>query len=689
MKNVVTGILCSLFLVLTACGGGGGGSSGNTPKSSTGNLSSAPVSSASVVESSSNSSAAVSSAGVSSAASSIEDTSSSVVSTSSTSTAASSTPGAGTASSIASSQDASSVASSQDVSSVASSQAVSSSSVASSIVASSAVSLASSSSSSTPVVVQTGVFVDSAVAGVAYQTSPGNFSGVTSATGQYQFAEGDTVIFSIGAIEFPPVTAKGVVTPVDMAASGNPADQIVVNIAVLLQSLDADGDPGNGISIPAAAVTAAVQNVTFNQPYSSFANEVLPVVQHTDTNKAVVSEASASAHLAESLEQVNASLLVGTWYIQGEDYQYALFILDDSHYAAIDNDISLTNGTALETGTYEWNQETGVVTLSSVERTDSDLDAEPPMANGNTLQLDGNELKLTDADESFVLHRLIASDESPLKGGWTINEEDSLVVFAFTGTHYLMGQQSEADENGWPGAEVGTYSYNTETGAVLVDTGADTNGQWGLSHSCAIVDGTETPNDLSCGPGGRDVVQTFKVTGDTLAFISEADTIANGGDEEEVLFEHVNGLPDGDIHLKLELTLTLTEYSQGQRYERENGTMQCDLDAPREVGEVEMSNESWVLGNNPNRPTWVSTLSASYNPETKVISFDKHEAVAPIPNHAGFYHEFWDTLEATYNAGESHVITGTYTEKYNLTWDRGTSDVSTCEATYSVIGVLR
>ncbi len=625
-------------------------------------------------------------------ASSTEDASSSAVSTSSatTSTAMSSTPGTGTGSSIASSQGVSSVASSEEVSSIASSQDVSSvassQAVSSSLPSSAPASSVASSSSSAPIVAQTGVFVDSAVAGVAYQTSPGGFSGVTSVTGQYQFAEGDTVVFSIGAIQFPPVTAKGVVTPVDMAPSGDPSDQIVVNIAVLLQSLDADGDPSNGISIPTAAVEAADAAVIFDQPYSSFATEVLPVVQHTDTNKTVVSDTAASAHLAESLEQVNASMLVGTWYIEGEGYQYALFILDSSNYSAIDYDS--TSGAALEIGTYTWNQSTGVVTVAVTSETESGLDSVPPMANGNTLVLNGDTLTFTDANGTFELQRLTASSESPLKGGWSLINEDAQVFLAFTDTHYFLGQESEADEVGAPGVELGTYNYNLATRSVVVDTDVDTNGQWGMSHPCAVLN-LEEANDLSCGPGSRDVVQTLTVTGDTLTFISEADTIANGGEEDPSYFDHVNGLLDGDIHLKLEVTLTLTEYSQGQRYERENGTMQCDLDAPREVGEVEISNESWVLGNNPNRPTWLSTLSATYNPETKVISFNEHEAVAPIPNHPGFYHEFWDTFEGAYNAGEPNVITGTYTEKYDLTWDLGPGDVSTCEATYSVIGVLR
>lgn len=538
-----------------------------------------------------------------------------------------------------------------------------------------------------------GVFIDSAVAGVSYETSPSGLSGVTSTTGQYRYAEGDTVIFSIGEIKFPPVAAKGVVTPVDMGASGDTQDLVVKNIAVLLQSLDADGNPDNGISIPPAAVEKATAEVNFDQPYASFANEVLPIVQHSDTSKTVVSESAAVAHLEESIAQTNADSLVGTWYIKGDTYQYALFILDGEHYAAIDKDTAESNGTALETGTYSWNQETGVVTLAGVERTDSNLDANPPMATGNVLRLDGNVLTITDGDETFKLDRLLSTEESPLQGGWSIPSDEELVVFAFTGTDYLMGQKSASDDAGQSGAEIGTYTYDAETKAIVVDTLVDTNGQWGLSHPCAVLNGDgshsnyEESNYLACGPEGRDIVQTIDLAGDMLIFVSEADTIANGG-EEEVLLERINGLPDGDIHLRLEVTLTLEEYSQGALYTSDNATMQCDMYEEYTVGDVEVINETWVLGSNPNRITWVGTQAANYDPATKTISFDVHQPVTPVPGHSGFFDEFWDSFEGTYNPGESNVITGTYTEKYNLTWTRSNA-VSTCEKTYKVTGALR
>lgn len=652
MKNVATGILCSVLCALTACGGGGS-SSGSKPKSS----SSVALSSSSVAVSS----AALSSTPVSS--------SSVVVS----SVAPSSAP-------------ASSVAST--ASSEASSQAVSSS----------AASVESSSSSSSTPVALTGVFVDSAVAGIAYETSPSGFTGFTSVTGQYQYAEGDTVVFSIGVISLPAVTAKGVVTPVDMKGTGT--DQVVTNIAVLLQSLDADGDASNGISIPSAAASVATSPVTFDQPYADFASAVLPVVQHSDSNKSVVLEAAAVAHLEESLADIKAKSLIGTWYVEGDSYKYVLFILDESHYASVDSDSAEGNGEAFATGNYVWDQVSGKVTLSNLRRTDSDLDARPPMAEGNTFVVDGNKLTVSDdgsydgEEATFELTRLIPSEESPLKGGWFIGDE---VVFAFTDTHYFMGQYSEPEEDnsGYPGMEMGTYNYNSSTKAITYSTLVDSNGQWGLSHPCAIISDNEHPqyegsNFFNCGPNGAAVLQTMEVTGDTLTFISEADTINNGGDEEPVPMERVvDGVPDGDIHLKLELTLTLTEYEQGQLFNPEGATMQCDLNQAPTVDETETLWESWVIGGASDRKNWISSEEATYNPETGELTLDMHEEWARIPGHPGFWESWTDTVDLTYQPGQENVIVGTVTEVNNLSWDRNREQVSTCTSTYTVVGKLR
>lgn len=579
------------------------------------------------------------------------------------------------------------------VSSVVVSSSPTSSAVSSVIAGSDA---SSSSSNSSAPVAQTGVFVDSAVAGVTYTTTPGGFTGVTSPAGQYQYAEGDTVVFSIGELKFPAAPARGVVTPADLAHAADPqnADRIKTNIAALLQTLDTDGNPENGITVGGGAAASASQ-VDFNQPYSTFAT--LPAVTTLVANSGsptttLVSETAARAHLEESMKK----LLVGAWYVKGDTYQYALIVIDGERYAAIDtdNDTLGADATALELGTYSWDQATGKVSVILSAKTDGDLDARPPLANGNTLVLDGNTLTLTDdgsvdgEPSTFVLTRLMPTAESPLQGGWLMESEESVVAFAFTGSDYLMGEMSEEDKVGQPGAEVGTYTYNVETNEVVVKTLADTNGQWGLSHPCAVLD-LQDKNDLACGPGGRDIVQTLTVTGDTLTFISEADTIAFG-EEEEYSFERINGVPDGDIHLKLALTMTLVEYSQGQLYSKDNGsaTMQCDMYEEREVGDVETAGESWVLGSKSGRPTWLSTQSATYDPATGSISFDVHEPKRLVREKDIFSQEFWDSFEGQYTPGQTEVISGTYTERYDLTWSLDNS-VSSCTATYEVTGVLR
>ena len=87
-------------------------------------------------------------------------------------------------------------------------------------------------------ITKTGQFIDSAVSGISYRTE--SLSGTTGPNGEYDYVEGESVTFFIGGLEFPPVTATGVVTPLDWSDTRNVHDPIVTNIARLLQSLDQD-----------------------------------------------------------------------------------------------------------------------------------------------------------------------------------------------------------------------------------------------------------------------------------------------------------------------------------------------------------------------------------------------------------------------------------------------------------------
>jgi hypothetical protein len=94
----------------------------------------------------------------------------------------------------------------------------------------------------------TGYFIDAAVEGVAYETSSGQ-SGMTDTSGRFKYRVGDSVKLSIGNLilgETEP-TDEGLITP-ESLSEGDPELQIL--LLRTLQSLDTDGDPSNGITIP-------------------------------------------------------------------------------------------------------------------------------------------------------------------------------------------------------------------------------------------------------------------------------------------------------------------------------------------------------------------------------------------------------------------------------------------------------
>ena len=116
----------------------------------------------------------------------------------------------------------------------------------------------------TPGAMAAGYFVDAAVAGLSYTTSS-NLSGLTDAEGRYEYREGDTVTFSIGELQLGTVVAQGLVTPVTVAQalaanSAANAETVAINLLVLLQSLDADGDPENGIAFTTEIRDAVIAN---------------------------------------------------------------------------------------------------------------------------------------------------------------------------------------------------------------------------------------------------------------------------------------------------------------------------------------------------------------------------------------------------------------------------------------------
>ncbi|HHI94359.1 MAG TPA: hypothetical protein ENK04_12730 [Gammaproteobacteria bacterium] len=92
----------------------------------------------------------------------------------------------------------------------------------------------------------TGVFIDSPVAGLRYETA--SQSGFTNASGEFIYRAGETVTFRLGGAELGSAAGQSQITLFDLAGIAPPTGntlrqsslQRVINTAVMLQTLDAD-----------------------------------------------------------------------------------------------------------------------------------------------------------------------------------------------------------------------------------------------------------------------------------------------------------------------------------------------------------------------------------------------------------------------------------------------------------------
>jgi hypothetical protein len=119
--------------------------------------------------------------------------------------------------------------------------------------------------------IKVGRFLDSPVAGVSYSTE--TLSGKTNANGEFEYREGETVTLKIGELQLGnPVKAQSRITPFDLVFfpppdsvfdfffeigqmnTGDPdlatPFEVAVNMLILLQTLDYNGDPDDGVEVP-------------------------------------------------------------------------------------------------------------------------------------------------------------------------------------------------------------------------------------------------------------------------------------------------------------------------------------------------------------------------------------------------------------------------------------------------------
>jgi hypothetical protein len=381
----------------------------------------------------------------------------------------------------------------------------------------------------------TGVFVDSPVINIDYRTETQN--GVTNSRGEFKYHPGETITFFIGDLEFPPVLAGERVTPLDMADTDDITHPMVINIARLLQTLDKDGDPTNGITIADAASAAAVQ-LDFDIPLATFelSNAVITMISNggqDDPSSELIDTLAALINLVAGLassedsssgpQPITVDSLIGTWQIASPtqlDFFLLSFFADGTYVHA---EVDETTGNAISG--MEWGNFTyvGLGDTTATQFLDNNGDAglsDFTGGNGPSLkilpQASGSLLFGPDdnndgiSDGAFGLTQI---DSEGLLGTWisTTTGVELLMLTFFDNDTYFHGEVDRNDPTLMSGMELGTYSRDDSTGLLTVTQSFDNNGNAGFTDFV----GMGAP-DLFVEVAGDTLTQTMDNDGDSL-----------------------------------------------------------------------------------------------------------------------------------------------------------------------------
>ncbi len=162
----------------------------------------------------------------------------------------------------------------------------------------------------------TGYYIDSAVSGVNYTC--GSQEGTTDEDGTFTFDEGTICTFTLAGVELRVVAADTLEDGVQVVEK-NP------RIAQLLQSLDIDGDPSNGITIT-SEVVAAIEAAGFDgiPTDDTEVKALVAVAAAVETfTGSFVTVTEAMEHVTETVAQVAAGEAVfnlpSTYYMVEQD----------------------------------------------------------------------------------------------------------------------------------------------------------------------------------------------------------------------------------------------------------------------------------------------------------------------------------------------------------------------------------
>ncbi|MCK5111883.1 MAG: S8 family serine peptidase [Arcobacteraceae bacterium] len=144
-----------------------------------------------------------------------------------------------------------------------------------------------------------GIFIDSAVEGLTYQTA--TQSGKTNSSGTFNYYSGESISFYIGNVLIGTTSSKSSINPIDLVANGDIDNATVINIARVLQTFDSDKNTSNGITLVSAAQNLDL-NITIDFSQDSNITFLISDVNTSEGGTLVEINASdAKAHLSITL----------------------------------------------------------------------------------------------------------------------------------------------------------------------------------------------------------------------------------------------------------------------------------------------------------------------------------------------------------------------------------------------------
>ena len=133
-------------------------------------------------------------------------------------------------------------------------------------------------------------FIDAAVEGLAYDCSPSGTEGFTDHNGYFNYVEGDTCYFFVGDTNIGGTEINGTITPRTLTR----IEPYLTNILRLLQTLDTDENPSNGITLP----LSMTGNISLGRNFDS---EIQGYLNLNNVQNALVTDTEAQQHFEQSV----------------------------------------------------------------------------------------------------------------------------------------------------------------------------------------------------------------------------------------------------------------------------------------------------------------------------------------------------------------------------------------------------